>query len=218
MLEFIKMLRVCSKLSEWWEFIFIRFALYLLCYFNYMGVMDKILLLDVDGVVANFGQYYLDIVESKLGYKYNILDLVEWNYSDVMNLSKYEIEIIEHELHLPGCASRLEPHEGAVLGVLSLLEVCDVRFVTAPLRGNPTWVYDRNSWLRGYFGSEVADRTIYAQDKSLVYGDIFVDDKVSNLLGWRFGVPIIWDQVYNRGCEFRRMSDWDELREFVITL
>jgi 5'(3')-deoxyribonucleotidase len=180
--------------------------------------MDKILLLDVDGVVANFGQYYLDIVESKLGYKYNISDLVEWNYWDVMKLSEYERQIIDHELHLPGCASRLEPHEGAVAGVLGLIEVCDVRFVTAPLRGNSTWVYDRNLWLREYFGFEVADRTIYAQDKSLIYGDIFVDDKISNLSDWRFGVPIIWDHLYNRGCEFRRMSDWSELREFVIGL
>ena len=177
----------------------------------------KVLLLDVDGVIANFGQYYLDIVEKKLGHKFTIQDLIEWNYWDVLKLSKYEKQIIDNELRASGCASRLEPYPDAIDGVKALMEVVDVRFVTAPLRGNPTWVYDRGNWLRGYFGSTMADNTIYTDNKELVFGHAFVDDKMSNLDDWAkrnsAGIPVMFVSIDNEEKQIESKSIVEMINE-----
>jgi len=105
---------------------------------------------------------------------------------------------------------------GAKQGIIELRALgCEVHFVTS-LWDCPTWVFDRNRWLRMHKLCDAPRGVTYTKDKFVVKGDIFVDDKISNVETWQkhwpLGMGIVWSQPWNTAYTGPwRMNDWDAL-------
>jgi 5'(3')-deoxyribonucleotidase len=127
--------------------------------------MNKIILVDVDGVLADFTGA-----------------VREW---DLFALYPEDLQsMIKRRISDPGFCAELKVLPGAEEGVRELVQLGDVYAVTSPWWSSPTWPYERTRWLDRWFGMP-ADRVVQTSAKQLVFGDVMIDDRPENLIEWR---------------------------------
>ncbi|WP_189535915.1 5' nucleotidase, NT5C type [Paludibacterium paludis] len=109
----------------------------------------------------------------------------------------------------------LPPVEGAVAAMRAMLEMgLDVRICTSPLQRYRHCVPEKYEWVERHLGTEFVSRLILTRDKTLVHGDILVDDK-PEITGVR--TPdwwhVVFDQPYNRhiGGARATWADWQSV-------
>jgi 5'(3')-deoxyribonucleotidase len=184
---------------------------------NTMG--RRRVLLDVDGVIANFGKLYLSIVWRRLGLAFSESQITKWDVGDAIGLTDAQREEVHKDLYAPGAALQIEPYPGAIQGVKNLAKLADVFFVTSPLLENPSWVPDRKQWLLKYFGEELAQNQISTEKKYPIYGDVFVDDKPRHIEEWKaewpYGTAILWSMPYNQEAVCLKATTWTEVQKFL---
>lgn len=157
-------------------------------------------LIDVDGVIANFIDFYTCIVSETLKKEFTITKPL-WDIGEAIGLSEQEKNKVHSVLFSRGAALNIKPYDGAVEAVNEISEFCDIYFVTAPLEESETWAHDRIKWLTNYFGQNLGGQYILTRDKFTVRGDIFIDDKTENIIEWKKNwpscLPILWAHEYN---------------------
>jgi 5'(3')-deoxyribonucleotidase len=183
-----------------------------------MALHDEIAILDVDGVFANFTEYYLEIVNEVLDTHYTESDIVHYGIDECLGLTKDEQRRIEAEILGLDFARNLSVLPGSVEGYRALAKVCTPIFCTSIKKSNYTWTYDRAAWLDEHlFGSgrEVA----FTKHKYLVQGRIFVDDMPYHVEKWMKwnpkGTGVLWKRWYNEGhcpAGATHTNDWDVLK------
>ena len=174
-----------------------------------------IILLDVDGVVADFeGAVRRTVAE--VGY--TLPTPTEWNFT-----AHLPAEVFDHYLDRvkqPGWCAGIETYPEAEWFVAELRTLGDVVAVTAPLGCCPTWESERRQWLRSKLN--VVDVVSTAR-KDLVYGNVLIEDKVENLRAWydrsqRDAYGILVQHTYNRHADWPTCvpaCDFDALLEAV---
>lgn len=186
-------------------------------------IENLVVLLDVDGVVADFVSYYLDVVRRRLKRDFRQEDVTAWDVGSALSLSDYDRELVHRDLFAPGVAYHMPIYSGAWTGVRNLNEIAQVVFVTSHLKENLTWVSDRDRWIDFHFGPS-APPTVYTHHKHLVRGDVLVDDKPSAVEKWRQanpnGLGVLWDGPWNRDANIDgavRLNSWVDLRELILS-
>jgi len=153
----------------------------------------KTLLLDVDGVIADFHK----ATENGMMKYFGLRPAREWTEWDIakMDWKHWRNDLLrgtrdDHQEMLRTtwnqerfCAS-IPEYEGAVEQVKELSKIFDVYFVTSPMVTNPTWVYERSEWLIKKFGKDLGKKVVHTHYKELIDGDIFVDDKMQHVKDW----------------------------------
>jgi len=160
----------------------------------------KTVLIDVDGVVANFAEAFVEVVNEVLDRNHVESDIITYDFSDSLGLDDYDWQVLDRTLGSIGLAEGLDTYPGAVEGVRSLMGVAEVYFVTSILKVCSTWTYDRTQWLKKLFGDAVEERIVFTDQKQLVQGDIFIDDMPANVNKWakhNRGVAVLWEQRHN---------------------
>lgn len=180
-------------------------------------------LLDVDGVIADFSGLYLRLATIITGCPYSVNEVTEWNIAKAIKLPEWAKEKLNGRLSIPGLAREIEALPGAVRAVKRIAEIADVYFVTAPLAVCPTWAADREAWLVEHFGASLGGRVISTSHKGPIAGDVMIDDKPENLDDWvsagHDGVPLLWDAPYNRKSRAgRRVGNWREAITVIETV
>lgn len=100
----------------------------------------------------------------------------------------------------PGWFSELPVTPGAVDGLRELAEYAEVWICSKPLEANPTCRDEKAAWLARHFGKEWAARLILAPDKSLVHGDILLDDAIKpEWLERATWTPVVFPTPWNDG-------------------
>lgn len=172
-------------------------------------------LLDVDGLIADFTTPYLMCVRMATGR--HIPDDWEastWDVAEDLGLSEQEQKDADMLMAAPNMAYLFNPLPGAVEGVNRLIAVADVCFVTAPFRLSPTWVFDRSRWLEKFFG-EHGKKVVPTHEKHRVYGDIFVDDKPANVRefkkAWPTSSALYWSTQRTRQPDLVNVSSWQSI-------
>lgn len=165
------------------------------------------ILVDVDEVVADLLGVWL--------HRYNV------RYSDTLARE----DIVEWDLTLfvkPECGSNIfsflgdyaiyddvSPIAGALRGVKQLRKLGRVVFVSS---ANTATMAAKVHWLERWGLLEDDPRhsdLVYAHDKSLVRGDLLIDDGPHNV-GAFSGDTILFDQYHNRNYSHpRRALNWD---------
>lgn len=147
-----------------------------------------IFLFDVDGVCGDMISKVLQKLEEHTKTKvpeYNSIinhDLLDPNKTV---LSKIELDFVHKLMVQDGFANTLDVIEGCKTAIDSLRKRGHtIKWLTAPYYWSKTWCFDRLLWLKTNFGA-TEEEVIYAKDKSLVCGDVFVDDKISNVEAWQ---------------------------------
>lgn len=195
--------------------------------------MKKVVLLDVDNVLANFVDSYLDLVEEVTGRRFSHDSMDRWELSEACNLSPKEKREVEEHISDEHFCETIHPYPSAREGVELLREIADVRAVTSPWHSSPFWCYERGIWLVECMGFS-RDHIIQTSDKAFIWGDVFVDDKLEHLDKWRDhwnvvfqdrddiwrGRPVLWNHPVNRNDVWGgvRTNDWKVLRELVEKL
>lgn len=121
-------------------------------------------------------------------------------------------------IHGDGFYASLEPIEGAADAMRSMLECgWEVFICTAPAR-NTRCIAEKAAWVETNIGKDWVERLIATRDKTLVYGDILIDDKprITGLRNPAF-THILYDQPYNRRESRDRMT-WMNWREVLCPL
>lgn len=178
-------------------------------------------LLDVDGVLADFVGPALAWFNADQGTSFEPHHVTEYSIEKSLGLTKQQAD------RFYKLCSRLPVGDqpvfvGAIEGFTRLSEVADVHIVTAPWLGHATWAYERIDWLWRHFQVPYK-RVVITPAKHLVRGDFLVDDKTETLHTWAAEHPnsfaVQWQTPHNRLDSWAGLStnDWDWLVETVAS-
>lgn len=139
------------------------------------------ILIDVDGVVADFHGPVIDYIFDRWGIK---VSRDEITGGDIRKYAqgKWDDEA-EGFILSDGFAQTLKPFPGAIEAIKSIMENNEVVFVTAPYLGSKTWDHDRREWLKHHFDIN-RDQLIFAHNKAIVSGMTIIDDKWETIVDW----------------------------------
>lgn len=146
----------------------------------------KRILVDCDGVMADFSSAYLNVLEEVTGRQTYYEQITSFHFEECIATAEEDAECWRRIKARPGFVLSLSPEQGLLQleSALALLrELGQVVCVTSPVWGS-SWADERYKWLTG-FGFD--KRTIvFASDKSHVHGDVLIDDAIHNLDEWHF--------------------------------
>lgn len=138
---------------------------------------ERIVLVDMDGVIANFDKAALENVPPELVVERRHFYIKE-DYPDDIK------PIIEEAYNAPGFFEDLEPMPGLHEGWQTMIDNdYSPRITSAPLSSNPTSVEGKIKWLNRVmvpeFGHEVVDNAIIDKEKWKYDGLALIDDRPS---------------------------------------
>ncbi len=158
------------------------------------------ILLDVDGVQADFVTAYLGMLNLVTGRAHRYEDVTNWQFSKCVSSPEEDREVWGLIDRSPGLVRNLGWHDGAEKGVAALRALAPVRAVTSPHYG-PHWVPERAHWLmdRGYAKRDI----IFCSAKEDVPGTLLVEDRLANAVDWAQHHPnslsILMNAPWNQG-------------------
>ncbi len=181
-----------------------------------MKKKKPVILLDCDGVLADFTTEALDLIEQETGKRYTPEEIPHWEVFESLGHPELWAKFGEKADQIGYCAS-MKPYPAALVAVKKFQETYEVLIVTAPVDARP-WMYERAHWIGDHFGIS-RKKVIFAHEKQQVRGDMLVDDKPANVIAWAAanpeGIAVLWSHPYNRVAELPegivRTSDWNEL-------
>jgi len=182
--------------------------------------MKPRVLLDVDGVLADFVGGYLALLAEHTGIVATPEQITAFDIGASLGLTREQSARMKRAIgDAEHFARKLAVYPGAQEGVAALHKVAEVYIVTSPWNSNRTWTYDREQWLAEHFGIPHA-RVVHSA-KHLVRGDVLIDDKTETLRAWsvehEFGKPIQWVTPHNQRDEWDgwATNDWTKLCAMV---
>jgi 5'(3')-deoxyribonucleotidase len=167
-------------------------------------------LLDVDGVLADFAGHLLGTIGSRL----TAADVTAWDIFALLDAEGLRGAALD-TLKSPAWWASQPLIPGARDLVRGLVEAeLDVVLVTSPWLSCVGWETARREWARGLWrsvGAETGPGVIVTDRKDLVAGAVFVDDKPEHVAAWdaAWGSSLAWlfDAPYNRGAKLRASVD-----------
>ncbi len=178
-------------------------------------------LLDVDGVLADFAGRFLDLVNAHWGTNHRPEDVTTYDIAAALGWARKQAEVayglISEDQDF---AADLAVFPGALDGVRALGAVAEIYAVTSPWHSHPRWAHDRTNWLWRHFEIP-ASRVVHTAAKHICVGDFLVDDKTETLERWQAehpaGVAVQWITPHNRrdGWNGIALKDWGELVALV---
>lgn len=171
-----------------------------------------ILLIDMDGVLADFeGQTQRKGREAGLdaGQLALVATRTTW---DMLDLPTLHVEPLRALWYAPGFFASMDPILGALDTTRDLMDRHDVFFCSAPLPRHATCAQEKLAWLDAHLGHAASQRLVLTHDKTLVYGDVLVDDKPV-ITGVRKPdwTHVLFDQPYNRTYLHPQRMNWEGL-------
>ena len=172
--------------------------------------------LDVDGVVADFVGHTLSILGDRAPVRSS---LRIWGVTD--QFSDEDAQLCHLRWRAPGWCRTMPVLPWSYNAVDRLSLRANVLWATAPLPNAPHWVAERTAWLVQHFAADPKS-IFFVEDKSLVPGDIMVDDKPENVDKWATahpnGTALLWDAPYNEGWapstpNAHRVERWSQVFE-----
>lgn len=179
----------------------------------------SVVLVDMDGVIADWGDGYNRSLE-KHGAAAALIPRHHEQLTFDLHAGRTaeEVEIIKSVMVEEGFYSQLVPIPGAKAALKSMLKAGhDVRIVTSPWVSNPTCASDKLNWIVKHYGSQWGARVVITADKTIVRGDYLIDDKPdvrgSQHPSWEH---IYFHQPYNaERPDRRRIVDWSEWESVI---
>lgn len=178
-----------------------------------------LILVDCDNVLCSFVDLYKDLHGILNGRSFEYDEVTDFDYSKCVATPDEDAKIWRHIDTTPGLIAELSEEDGAFAGLDELRSIGRIVCVTKQRSSSRTWCYERECWLRTFCGFGEND-IVFAADKALIPGDIFIDDRLDNVIAWDSahinGAGIVFDQPWNRkpGAIWRAHS-WAEVVSIV---
>ncbi len=178
-----------------------------------------IILVDQDGPLANFECAFLQ--EWRKRYPERLFIALEERKTFYLR-DQYPKEFladVEAIYNAPGFTRSMPP---VPEGIAALQELTrsghTVVICTAPLSKAATSIPEKLEWIREHLGADYVRRTICTKDKTLIRGDILIDDRVEV----EGELAPLWKHVlftlpYNAHLEYhlRLQQDWSNLQNLL---
>jgi len=158
-------------------------------------INKKIILIDMDGVIADFGKELKKLKTS----------------------NKISTDLLKHPDLIEGIFKELTPINGAIESIIKIHDsgLYDLFIATTAPWGNPGSLTDKRLWIENHFGDLFKNKMFVTHRKDMLIGDYLIDDRLANgaesfkgeLL--RFG----WDYENKKWNEFR---DWNSILNFLL--
>ena len=178
-----------------------------------------IILVDMDGVLANFQLECLTRWRQKYP-KSPFIPLEEIKNHDLCkdyeSLHEGYGELMKAIYYQDDFYDNLPVINGALPVLDEMLDAgYEVFICTAPLR-SAHCMTAKIQWMNHHFGNKWIDRMILTRDKTLICGDILIDDKpqITGLIKPHF-VHILFDQPFNRNEPKNRITQWSNWRSTI---
>lgn len=184
--------------------------------------MKPRILLDCDGVLADFHSSCVTIIEQLTGKQYDLKEMVEWDIFDALGVSAEVRDETYRLMHQPGWCSRINPYPQAFFGYEQLCRLGDVYVCTSPMMMSATWTSERDEWLLRHFKVR-SKKIIHTSAKYICSGDVLIDDRVVNLEKWKLhnpnGLAIQWiiPDYKTKPWNGPYTSDWNDLADIITT-
>lgn len=171
-----------------------------------------IVLLDMDGPLAGFDQHFFKVASHygfELSYEGPTTQTNRFATDHVVQ--PHQRSAMRRMIEGSRWFRELPVTEGAQEGVEALLATgVEVWVVTKPLEANPFCRDDKAHWLSANF-PDLSKRLILTPDKSLVHGDVLLDDAPHpdwlDRASWK---PVIFTAGYNGdGSKWGHLPFWD---------
>lgn len=177
-----------------------------------------IILLDMDAVLFDFHNGLRDLVIEDAyinGYETQIPG--EFETWSLFTEHEETDRAISNVLNSQRFFAELEPMPGAIEAVHTLRETATVFFCSTPFHTNPHCAEDKAYSLNKAFGLGSSQSLILTSDKTVVMGDVLVDDRpgISGALypAW---TQIYFTHLYNKNEQGARIDNWNGLNvDFV---
>ena len=169
------------------------------------------ILIDMDGVLADFELGFLQ----KYRRRYPDQPFIPLQNRKLFHLSQeYPLEqkpYVDTIIQGKGFFRSLPPIPGSIEALKKILEKdVEVFICTSPLSKYHNCVLEKYEWIERYFGMDLTTRIIMTRDKTLVSGDILIDDRplikgVNQQPSWEH---ILFAQPYNQHIINKRRITW----------
>ena len=183
--------------------------------------MNRLLIcVDVDGVCANLHPVWLRRYAEITGRLVRPEDIRSWDFGGLQLDKRILFGILDE----PNLYDEVKEVEDAYMGVKCLrLMGHRVVFCTS---STPAGATSKMFWLaeHGFIkgrGLNVWRDVVICHDKSLLYGDVLVDDHAGNLETFRGKAKILFDQPHNRSLVekgFVRLYGWHDVVNYILRL
>lgn len=176
------------------------------------------ILVDMDGVIADFEGEFLTRWRKNHPEKEYVRHEERKGF---WLKEQYPIEyrdLVENIYLSPGFYYGLPPVEGSIEALNYLLaQGHNVRLCTAPMLPKyENCVLEKYHWVADHLGSMWVERMIMTKDKTMVRGDILIDDmpdvRGSQIPLWEH---VIFNQHYNKDIVDKRRMTWENFKEVL---
>lgn len=174
-------------------------------------------LIDMDGVIVNFNRGFSEKWKSQYPDKIFLPPEKRKVYELEKPYSPECQELILKLIGQEGFFRSLKPNPGSLDALKEMREIGLEPFIcTSPWESSKYCIPEKLEWIENYLGKEWPRRTIITQDKTLVRGEILIDDK-PEIIGvekpaWKH---ILYDHPYNRHIKNKRRLTWDNWKEVL---
>lgn len=157
--------------------------------------MEEInILLDVDGVLANFDQLFVHIAKNIFDIKF-VQHPGIWDYYEYPEVAPFKDKIMEYIVQTPGMVRGMDFYECAHDLVRVLRKEADNVIACTDSAYPGIFATERIIWLMEEFGFKRED-IIFSGRKYLIDAWMLIDDKPSNIEKWvrhhPDGVGVLW--------------------------
>lgn len=180
--------------------------------------MSRIVLVDLDNTLVDFNSG----ATIALQQLHPDQPPIEWSsYDFASGYPPHVRESIQRSFEVCGFFRGLQPIEGGGDAIDEMMvDGIDVFICSTPLTAYENCVLEKYAWVEEHLGHRWTKRIILTKDKTLVHGDILIDDKpqVEGLMvpTWEH---VLFDQPYNRDIprrrRLRKWADWRCLFDHV---
>ncbi|WP_114906723.1 5' nucleotidase, NT5C type [Ornithinimicrobium murale] len=187
-----------------------------------------ILLVDMDGVLFDWSSGFyriLDELAQARGVEHGLPPATELRAFDfakaVPQGDEHTLDMVWEAMRHPELYTRLAPMPGAVEALNEAAESYETFICSTPEKNNPTCASDKIAAMTEHFGDPWRKRIILTHDKTIVHGDVLVDDKdfiTGQMAGRTSWQQVFFTQPYNAALPGPRLDTWAEWREVVEPL
>lgn len=175
-----------------------------------------IVLVDMDGVIADVEEGFYNSWRNRYPERIGIPPKDRTTHKPQDQYPKEYFREVRALFEEKGFYSGVPEVEGAGLALREMsTSGLDVYICSSPL-SEYSFVAEKYFWIGSHLGEEWMRRTILVKDKTLVRGDVLIDDKpqVSGFLEptWEH---VLYDQPYNRGVVGKRRLTWENWRRVL---
>lgn len=168
--------------------------------------------IDMDGVMADTSQQYINWYANRYGQTIDINSLVGLPETEGFPAGK---DVIRSFLYEPGFFRTKSVIKDCQEVVKALFDKHDVFIVSAAMEF-PQSLVEKLDWLKEHFSFIGWERIVFCGSKTIVHADYMIDDHVKNLQSFK-GEPLMFTAPHNVNISgYKRVNSWEEVGQILL--